>query len=88
MLYNMVTTCWSYEKYINFRIDQLQGIHKLQSIVYIYQIDQFVIETLCYKHLKERRESLIKESYQKNIYNKINSIEIDKDNNFIHSKFI
>ena len=42
----------------------------------------------CYKHFKERRESLIKESYQKNIYNKRNSTEIDKDNNFIHSKFI
>ena len=44
-------------------------------------------ESSCYKHLRERRESLIKESYQKNIYNKRNSTEIDKDNNFIHSKF-
>ena len=34
MLYIMVIVCWSYRKHIDFRVDQLQYVYKLQFEVY------------------------------------------------------
>ena len=44
MLYSIATICQFYGKCMNFRVDQLQHVHRPQSTV--YKIDQFVIETL------------------------------------------
>ena len=40
----MVIACWPYEVYINFRVGQLQYMHRPQSI--IYKINKFVLGTL------------------------------------------
>ena len=42
--YSIVTTYWSYGKYIYFRVEQLQYAHRPQSVV--YKIEQFVLRIL------------------------------------------
>ena len=43
MLYSITTICWSYRKYIDFRVGQLWHVHRPQSVV--YNVDYFVMET-------------------------------------------
>ena len=40
-LYTIATAYWPYKVYMNFRIDQLWHMYRLQSEV--YKIDQFVL---------------------------------------------
>ena len=42
----MAIAYWPYEEYMNFKVSQLQYAYRPKSVVYIYNINQFVMGTL------------------------------------------